>query len=140
MAVLDSSLKCPKCGGDNFVVKKCTLLERLMIFVSRKRKYRCWNCSHAFRYSFGTASESESGFQINRGKGKIMGASKMLTELRRERESIEEAILALERLQNERAKRRGRPSGGMANLKTQQEAADSQSRARRKPARGRPGK
>jgi hypothetical protein len=38
-----------------------------------------------------------------------MDVNKMLTELRQERETIEEAILVLERLARGRGKRRGRP-------------------------------
>lgn len=38
-----------------------------------------------------------------------MDISKMLTELKEEREQIEEAILTLERLAQGRGKRRGRP-------------------------------
>jgi hypothetical protein len=39
----------------------------------------------------------------------IMDVTKMLTELRQERESIEEAIMVLERLARGRGRRRGRP-------------------------------
>ncbi|MBC8167436.1 MAG: hypothetical protein H7Y20_16400 [Bryobacteraceae bacterium] len=45
-----------------------------------------------------------------------MDVSKMLTELRQERESIEEAILILERLSRGRGKRRGRPPAWMATI------------------------
>jgi len=38
-----------------------------------------------------------------------MDVNKMLTELRQEREQIEEAIIILERLARGRGKRRGRP-------------------------------
>jgi len=38
-----------------------------------------------------------------------MDVTKMLTELRQEREQIEEAIMTLERLAKGRGKRRGRP-------------------------------
>lgn len=41
----------------------------------------------------------------------------MLTELRQEREHIEEAILTLERLAQGRGRRRGRPPAWMAELK-----------------------
>jgi hypothetical protein len=46
-----------------------------------------------------------------------MDVTKMLAELRQERESIEEAILTLERLAHGRGKRRGRPPAWMAELK-----------------------
>ena len=41
----------------------------------------------------------------------------MLTELRQEREQIEEAILSLERLARGRGKRRGRPPAWMQEVK-----------------------
>ncbi len=44
-----------------------------------------------------------------------MDVSKMLAELRQEREAIEEAILILERLARGRGKRRGRPPLWMTN-------------------------
>ncbi len=47
-----------------------------------------------------------------------MDVTKMLAELRQEREAIEEAILTLERLAPGRGKRRGRPPAWMASLKT----------------------
>jgi hypothetical protein len=43
-----------------------------------------------------------------------MDITKMLTELRQEREQIEEAILSLERLARGRGKRRGRPPAWMS--------------------------
>lgn len=43
-----------------------------------------------------------------------MDVSKILTELKAEREQIEEAILSLERLARGRGKRRGRPPAWMA--------------------------
>jgi len=46
-----------------------------------------------------------------------MDVMKMLTELRQEREQIEEAILSLERLARGRGKRRGRPPAWMAEAK-----------------------
>jgi hypothetical protein len=46
-----------------------------------------------------------------------MDVTKMLAELRQEREAIEEAILTLERLAHGRGKRRGRPPAWMAELK-----------------------
>ena len=42
-------------------------------------------------------------------ESKLMDVSKMLAELRQEREAIEEAIQILERLARGRGKRRGRP-------------------------------
>ena len=46
-----------------------------------------------------------------------MDVTKMLADLRQEREAIEEAILTLERLAHGRGKRRGRPPAWMAGLK-----------------------
>jgi DNA invertase Pin-like site-specific DNA recombinase len=45
-----------------------------------------------------------------------MDVSKILTELRQEREQIEEAIMSLERLARGRGRRRGRPPSWMAEL------------------------
>ena len=57
------------------------------------------------------ASMSKSSY----GGGK-MDVTKILTELRQEREQIEEAILSLERLARGRGRRRGRPPAWMAEL------------------------
>jgi hypothetical protein len=46
-----------------------------------------------------------------------MDVAKMLTELRQEREHIEEAILTLERLAQGRGRRRGRPPAWMSEIK-----------------------
>lgn len=46
-----------------------------------------------------------------------MDVSKILAELRQEREQIEEAILSLERLARGRGKRRGRPPAWMTEVK-----------------------
>jgi len=46
-----------------------------------------------------------------------MDVTKMLAELRSEREHIEEAILTLERLARGRGKRRGRRPGWMTEIK-----------------------
>jgi len=46
-----------------------------------------------------------------------MDVTKMLAELRQEREAIEEAIMTLERLARGRGKRRGRPPAWMAAIK-----------------------
>ncbi|MEX2263742.1 MAG: hypothetical protein WD696_17440 [Bryobacteraceae bacterium] len=45
-----------------------------------------------------------------------MDVTKILTELRQEREQIEEAILSLERLARGRGRRRGRPPAWMVPL------------------------
>jgi len=46
-----------------------------------------------------------------------MDVTKMLTELRQEREQIEEAIMTLERLARGRGRRRGRPPAWMQAIK-----------------------
>ena len=46
-----------------------------------------------------------------------MDLNKMLDDLRRERESIEQAILTLERLANGQGRRRGRPPAWMSALR-----------------------
>jgi hypothetical protein len=46
-----------------------------------------------------------------------MDVSKILDELRREREQLEEAILSLERLARGRGRRRGRPPSWMVEAK-----------------------
>ncbi len=46
-----------------------------------------------------------------------MDVTKILTELRQEREQIEEAIISLERLARGRGKRRGRPPAWLAVAK-----------------------
>lgn len=45
-----------------------------------------------------------------------MDVTKILTDLRQEREQIEEAIMSLERLARGRGRRRGRPPAWMAEL------------------------
>lgn len=46
-----------------------------------------------------------------------MDVTKILSELRQEREQLEEAILSLERLARGRGRRRGRPPAWMAEAK-----------------------
>ena len=46
-----------------------------------------------------------------------MDINKMLSELRSEREQIEEAIMTLERLARGRGRRRGRPPAWMTQIK-----------------------
>ncbi len=46
-----------------------------------------------------------------------MDVTKMLADLRQEREAIEEAIMTLERLARGRGRRRGRPPAWMAEIK-----------------------
>lgn len=48
-----------------------------------------------------------------------MDISKILADLRKERDQLEEAILTIERLAHGRGKRRGRPPSWMVEAKTQ---------------------
>ena len=54
-----------------------------------------------------------------------MDINKMLAELRAERETIEEAILAIERLVAGRGKRRGRPPAWLAARRNREQPADA---------------
>jgi hypothetical protein len=65
----------------------------------------------------GAFRSSETLGAENLGRTEKMDITKMLTELRQEREQIEEAILSLERLARGRGKRRGRPPAWMAEPK-----------------------
>jgi hypothetical protein len=47
-----------------------------------------------------------------------MDVTKMIAELRQERDQLEEAIITLERLAAGRGKRRGRPPAWMSQVKT----------------------
>ena len=72
--------------------------------------------------------------------GLILDVDKMLTELRLEREQIEEAILTLERLARGRGRRRGRPPSWLkeataAASEANDEAGEPSSEPKR---RGRP--
>lgn len=62
-----------------------------------------------------------------------MDVVKILADLRREREAIEEAIITLERLARGQGKRRGRPPAWMAALKKRQEEAGAGERRRGRP-------
>ena len=58
-----------------------------------------------------------------------MDVSKILAELRQEREQLEEAILSLERLASGRGKRRGRPPAWMSEAKKRGRPPGSKNRA-----------
>jgi hypothetical protein len=66
-----------------------------------------------FRFWNGRRNQSV-GYTAGR---KYMDVLKMLADLRREREQIEEAILTLERLAQGRGRRRGRPPAWMSEVK-----------------------
>jgi hypothetical protein len=59
-----------------------------------------------------------------------MDVSKMLADLRQEREQIEEAILSLERLARGRGKRRGRPPSWMSEVKRRGRPPGSKNKAK----------
>ncbi len=71
-----------------------------------------------------------------------MNVDKMLTELRLEREQIEEAILTLERLARGRGRRRGRPPAWLKDagvgLTNEEEVVDSSAASAEPRRRGRP--
>jgi hypothetical protein len=58
----------------------------------------------------------------------IMDVSKILEELRQEREQLEEAILSLERLARGRGRRRGRPPSWMVDAKKRGRPAGSKNK------------
>ena len=62
-----------------------------------------------------------------------MDVHKILGDLRREREQIEEAILTLERLATGRGRRRGRPPAWMSQLKTTEPKASGEPKRRGRP-------
>lgn len=62
-----------------------------------------------------------------------MDINKMLSELRLEREAIEEAIMTLERLARGRGRRRGRPPAWMAQIKRRGRPPGSKNRPKNEP-------
>jgi hypothetical protein len=63
-------------------------------------------------------SELRLNTDKNAGLGaESMDVTKMLADLRQEREAIEEAIMTLERLARGRGRRRGRPPAWMVEMK-----------------------
>jgi len=68
-----------------------------------------------------TAIRSEtgttSGGNIRKRGERAVDVTKMLDELRQEREQIEEAIITLERLAQGRGKRRGRPPAWLSEAR-----------------------
>lgn len=65
-----------------------------------------------------------------------MDINKMLSELRLEREAIEEAIMTLERLARGRGRRRGRPPAWMAQIKRRGRPPGSKNRPKNEVAKG----
>jgi hypothetical protein len=68
---------------------------------------------------FSTGPDVQVSFvRPRRGRYTVrMNITKMLAELREEREGVEQAILVLERLASGRGKRRGRPPAWMTQVK-----------------------
>ncbi len=64
-----------------------------------------------------------------------MDVSKILEELRREREQLEEAILSLERLARGRGRRRGRPPAWMSEAKKRGRPVGSKNKTSNNPAK-----
>ena len=62
-----------------------------------------------------------------------MDVTKILEELRQEREQLEEAILSLERLASGRGRRRGRPPAWMAEAKKRGRPVGSKNKASSQP-------
>ena len=62
-----------------------------------------------------------------------MDVHKILADLRREREQIEEAILTLERLATGRGRRRGRPPAWMSQLKNAEAKVSGEPKRRGRP-------
>jgi hypothetical protein len=40
---------CPKCFNDHLLIRRRNGLERVMMYLTSKRKYVCMSCAHAFR-------------------------------------------------------------------------------------------
>ena len=62
-----------------------------------------------------------------------MDVTKMLAELRQEREQIEEAIMSLERLARGRGRRRGRPPAWMTEMKRRGRPPGSKNKPKSEP-------
>jgi hypothetical protein len=62
-----------------------------------------------------------------------MDLMKVLTDLKREREAVEEAIITLERLVRGQGKRRGRPPKWMTEMKNRAEEKPAPARRGRRP-------
>jgi hypothetical protein len=74
-------------------------------------------------------NDNALNYPIPEQGGAIMDVSKILDELRQEREQLEEAILSLERLARGRGRRRGRPPSWMVDAKKRGRPAGSKNKA-----------
>jgi transposase-like protein len=54
-------LSCPRCSSDNLDMKKSRGVERIMILLSGKRKFRCDHCSYGFRAIDHSHGENAAG-------------------------------------------------------------------------------
>jgi hypothetical protein len=78
-----------------------------------------WGAARKIPGVLNTEQAPGSGLPGNRDRGSHakMDVSKILNELRQEKDQLEEAILSLERLAAGRGKRRGRPPTWMSEAK-----------------------
>jgi|HubBroStandDraft_5_1064220.scaffolds.fasta_scaffold886405_2 hypothetical protein len=40
---------CPKCYNDHLLIRRRNGMERVMMYLTSKRKYVCMSCAHSFR-------------------------------------------------------------------------------------------
>jgi hypothetical protein len=104
------------------------VLVRISISVpkSEQKPLQCWPGSRKNListrscnvYCSGDRTDTYGDVPFRNGKQELqMDVSKILEELRQEREQLEEAILSLERLARGRGRRRGRPPSWMVEAK-----------------------
>jgi hypothetical protein len=74
--------------------------------------------------------KSEQRTARGTGRKRSMDVLKMLSDLRQEREQIEEAIMTLERLARGRGRRRGRPPAWMSAIKRRGRPPGSKNKAK----------
>src|SRR3954453_16840068 len=73
-------------------------------------------------------NDNALSYPIPEQGGALMDVSKILDELRQEREQLEEAILSQERLARGRGRRRGRPPSWMVDAKKRGRPAGSKNK------------
>jgi transposase-like protein len=42
-------MACPRCASNHLAIKNLSVFERIMVFLTGKRRYRCWSCDFGFR-------------------------------------------------------------------------------------------
>ena len=52
---------CPKCYNDHLLIRRRNGFERVMIYMTSKRKYVCMSCAHALAPPIGAASSARTG-------------------------------------------------------------------------------